>query len=576
MDSAPLILKIIMQIKLTGDQTYIEWKSKKDGMISKLLLNAVIKVVGFDENSKIALVKIKTSKMEESRLLDFKVFSSRTKWIAWLNRISWLGSQENMEFYKMFLNDTGQASPMIILNSFTGRYTKDEIDLLITDLGVFDRENHLYPYNDGFVVFQIKEKWIYVSPCEDFTRRLFGTYKAFLENPIPNSFLDTWYSLFGDRALMTALLGWLLSVFFMPEVLDCRGQNFFPFYFLHGNTEAGKTALLENALKIFGISYGSNYCDTSPFMESWHLSKTSLIPIWRDEYRERGKYVLQKESFARSLYGLVPIEKGTADQSIKTYRPLTTWLLSGEGTPRDQAFIRRCVIFAMDKKNKVAKKAFYEAAEKASIIFPAMLKDLWLKGFDKKIFKQIYVMSLQSANAEAEEKICYATIGALFGLDAGVAALNEANEYWLKSDSKDSIPKDDTVSQFFTDVYHFCVSNGWLQAPMNGKPKMFSFIEVTADEIRINHKPLIEAVTERSNWTNKSSHGRDIANLMVEKYNAERKTVKIHGHVAYALIINIDQATHDDSLQRIISAYEEAEESVKEKEARDTARETRY
>lgn len=562
-----------MEFEVKENQTYLTQTDKKGATVGRVVLNASIEIIGYDALRSRALVEIVTVEGVESRVMDFNVFTGRSQWIKWLNPLSWFGTQGNLELYKQFLMDTRQKNSMIILNEFSGRYVEEGIDVLVAADGVYVKNDGFYLYQNGSIIFHAGGKMVYASPCKDHGRQLFGMYKPSKENleSPEDVFFKTWFSLFGDKVLMNALLGWMLAVFFMPEVLMCRKQRFFPFFFLHGNTEVGKTALLESAIKLFGVIQGANYGEVTPFVEYKHLSSTSLIPIWRDEYRDRGNNNLAKEGLARSLYSLTQVEKGTADQQLLAYKPLTTWLLSGEGSPRDQAYLRRCIRFTMNKKARVTSLIHQESADMADTLFPSMLKYLWLKGFDKKAFNQVYNLQLETPNGEKEEKICYAALGALFGVKVGTVALQEANAYWKEKINDGKFDTDDTVNQFWTDVYHQAVQNGWLQAPANGEPKLFSYIDVIENEVRIRHRPLIEAITERMNWQNKSSHGRNIKNLIIEKYGAGIQTVNLHGCSAHALVIDKWKILEDDSLIDLVAAHAKAVESQEEKERRDAA-----
>ena len=564
------------EIQTLDNFTYLVTKTKKDKEVNKLLLTAIIEIIGTGKNIEAWLVKIFFENKEETRILPADIFSSRSKWITWLGvESSWFGTANDLELYKHFLISNAAAEKIIILDSFSGRYKNGKINLIVADNGIYVHPNSdPMPYDNGKKLLNIDTETIYITQGNTLEAlRPFHKYRP--QNDVdPKDFLELWHNLFGDHVLLNALLGWMLAIFFMPEVIVARGERFFPYFFLQGNTEAGKTALLRVAIKLFGIDYSSNYCETSPFVEFWHLSRVSLIPLWRDEYREKGKWVLQKEAMARSLYAMDQIEKGVSATEIVPYKPLTTWLLSGEGSPRDPAYLRRCIKFILHKNLKVDLVKFKEAETRASTVFPSMLKQLWINGFSEKNFKEIYGEKLITSNYENEEKICYATLAAFFGVEFGQQVLKEANEYW-KLASPENSEKDDTVNQFWTEVYQFGLQSNWFSASAYAKPKLLNYFEILKDEIyekneiRIKHAPLLEIITERLAWKDKSTMGRvAIKNLILEKYNAEEKITRINDTVTRSIIIDRKNIAEGDSLNEIIVAYSEAQESLESRDQR--------
>ena len=556
------------QIKETPHQTYLVWVSKEGKDCEKLLLTSTIRIIGEGSNVKLYLVEVTTKQGLEVRSLPPEVFSSRRAWIEWLKEVSWFGSPDDLELYKAFLFEGAKRKNTIILENFTGRFVKDDIDLLVTMDMLMVKGGENYSFEGDTVHIKGKERQYFITKKSNYEAMcLFNKFQPDIDTITPQEFLSTWYSLFKDQVLLSALLGWLLAVFFMPEVIKARGQRFFPYYFLQGNTEAGKTALLRCAMKLFGIDYISNYCEISPFVEYFHLSRTSLVPIWRDEYRERGKYVMQKESIARSLYTMDQIEKGISSTDTILYRPLTTWLLSGEGKPRDAAYQRRCIQFTLRKDQKIPLTDFLKIEDAANRMFPSMLLSLWKQGFNEEVWKKIYNMELVTPNSPNEEKIAYATLAALFGEEVGIKAVNAANEYWAKSDDETS-SRDDTVNQFWTEIYQYFMDRNYFSIPTNGKPKAAAYFEQKDGEIIIKYAPLIELIVNTPAWKDKTTLDRvSVRNLVLEKYDIKIALKRINEKVAKVLVIPANKVTEADNLQDIVSQLEIMWDEYTEKES---------
>lgn len=145
------------------------------------------------------------------------------------------------------------------------------------------------------------------------------------------------------------VLGWTLANFFMPEILAKYG--IFPFFFLHGKMESGKSTIANWISSFFGLTQKGFSMHTSSVVGITRItSQFSMIPVWLEEYRSGDHEIARKNNFLRGVYDRSTILKGTkVANELKTYTARSTLIISGEETPKDAALNSRCFMFPLHR-----------------------------------------------------------------------------------------------------------------------------------------------------------------------------------------------------------------------------------
>lgn len=246
--------------------------------------------------------------------------------------------------------------------------------------------------------------------------------------------VEMWAKQYGNRVLNMAVLGWFTSLVHQGKVRACLGRDFFPFFAISGLTQTGKTSLINNYFKFWGLEPSpTDYTQTSGFVEIKQLQQFSQVPIWRDEFRENIGYSKGKETILRSIYSNVSIAKGTSNQKLIHYKTRSTLFLSGEDLVLDPAVRRRCIYFLLDSKFKMSADAWDVVVWNSTMYFPQLFYLIATKSFEEKAFRYILDIAkkeIKTPNDVGEEGLCYAALGAVFGVGFGVALVENAKMYW--------------------------------------------------------------------------------------------------------------------------------------------------
>jgi DNA primase len=155
---------------------------------------------------------------------------------------------------------------------------------------------------------------------------------------VKNRFADT---IGEDQAAV--LMGWVNSVVFMEEIFAIC--NSFPFLFVTGQFQSGKSTIAEWVMHFFGIeNSGKAISQTTPVAIQRLLSYHSSLPVFLDEYRNT-KEVTYKNGFLRNAYNRQSSGKGTKGSSytVRDAKVRGTLVIAGEETPKDGAVWSRCV-----------------------------------------------------------------------------------------------------------------------------------------------------------------------------------------------------------------------------------------
>lgn len=158
------------------------------------------------------------------------------------------------------------------------------------------------------------------------------------------------------------ILGWTLGCFFMPEILATPHLQKYPFLFLYGKAQGGKSTLAGWISAFFGFEVKGYSFNSSVAGMNRAFSQMSMIPMWLEEYRNSNKDIAKINSYLRNIYDRTVTLKATKNpDEIKIYQPRSTLILSGEEYPKDAALISRCVMYHVSRRhNKSDHQASFE------------------------------------------------------------------------------------------------------------------------------------------------------------------------------------------------------------------------
>lgn len=187
---------------------------------------------------------------------------------------------------------------------------------------------------------------------EDMTPPTLSTSESVLDIQLIHSHLRS----VQDPNYSKLILGWALGNFFMPEIL--AEWKVYPFLFLYGKLASGKSTLANWVSSFFGFALkGIPFTGSTVVGMSRAVANYSMIPVWLEEFRNNDVKNINKTSMLRSIYDKSTVVKGTiVEDEIKTYKPRSTLIISGEEPPRDAALNSRCVLIPMYNNDQASNK----------------------------------------------------------------------------------------------------------------------------------------------------------------------------------------------------------------------------
>ncbi len=149
------------------------------------------------------------------------------------------------------------------------------------------------------------------------------------------------------------MLGWITAVAFMEEIFSHFRS--FPFFFVTGKWQSGKSTVAEWMTNFFGIEEaGKSISQTTAVAIQRSLSYYSALPVYLDEYRNT-KDIAYKNGFLRNVYNRQGAGKGVKDSShgLRDAKVRGTLLLAGEETPKDGAILSRCIVVFVSRAKRL-------------------------------------------------------------------------------------------------------------------------------------------------------------------------------------------------------------------------------
>ena len=176
-------------------------------------------------------------------------------------------------------------------------------------------------------------------------------------------------------------LAFVISTLFSNEVF--KVTQAFPFLMLHGEREAGKSAMTDILAAIAGFpkeQSAQNIVDTTNVALGRIMNYYSSLPVRFDEFRNDDQKTQVKTSVLRSFYNRQGTSKGLRESfGIREVNVRACFILTGEEPPDDPALFSRVIpLHIRGLKNAVTSnsmKWLYENINKLSYITYYILKD---------------------------------------------------------------------------------------------------------------------------------------------------------------------------------------------------------
>lgn len=150
----------------------------------------------------------------------------------------------------------------------------------------------------------------------------------------------------------SVVMGWVAACAYMEEIFQTYRS--FPFLFVTGRWQSGKSTIAEWVTNFFGIEEaGKSISQTTSVAIQRSLAYYSSLPVYLDEYRNT-KDVAYKNGFLRNVYNRQGAGKGVKDSSygLRDARVRGTLIIAGEETPKDGAVLSRCIIVFVAKAKR--------------------------------------------------------------------------------------------------------------------------------------------------------------------------------------------------------------------------------
>lgn len=515
----------------------------------------------------------------------------------------WQGDADDTEaLAKIVFQDVRKLDHhnLVVVRDYVGRYTNDQIEFWLFEKHIIITKRLGEPtYQVAQIppqrVLLIDDLYIVIEQ-ENINKALVPKYQSQTLTADPKTtnvydldqFLADWLSQVKNQTLLYSLLGWFISTLYLERVNELRRSSFFPFFVITAATESGKTSLLANCIKIFGLNYiGENFAaSVTRFVETVEFARVSHLPIWRDEYKNE-KYALEKEGWLRSVYTRSSSSRGSQDQTVKQYPTNATLLLSGEDITEDPALARRMIKMRLKKDEKTDKQSYQDitriASQKFPLVFPLLLK----QGFNSEVFSEIFNApenALPNDTDQQDELMCYASLGAIFGASVARSAIEASREYYATTATDITNTKQVTVDEFFSAIHSFFLEKGWLDSQFNNKPKALDYFyfpqtittnylsDGTVDPCGPTKKVYIKFPSLHSIVTKNRAIGeykwskRAIGQLITEAYGAKTEPRRYDNRNERVMIVeNYDHYT--DNFSDLVTNLEQIHKEWKEKTA---------
>lgn len=273
------------------------------------------------------------------------------------------------------------------------------------------------------------------------------------EGPSPEEIRDKLADTIGkDEACV--IMGWSVAVAFMEELHTY--YNSFPFLFVTGRWQSGKSTIASWVMKFFGVEQeGLALSQTTPVAIQRLLSYYSSLPVFLDEFRNT-KDITMKNGFLRNAYNRQWAGKGVkSDFGLREAKVRGTLVIAGEETPKDGALLTRCIPIFVSRQKRTADHYKWFVANRlkmSSFFFNILLKKAALM----KTFVETFGEWKEAFSKEGRDDrvaINYATVVAGYATLYGHSDLDFAT--WLMKETADmqiEFREEQAVSVFLEDL----------------------------------------------------------------------------------------------------------------------------
>lgn len=504
--------------------------------------------------------------------------SSINKFREYIRPYTFNGNSDDLELMVELMTELIRSDNdeiLLPIKDYVGLYNHPKITFWIFDSLLFlthiDQERLatairiVLPPN-GILHFEDLKVWVSIDQS-NINKALIPVYKEpDVQYKLIDHFLPDWLSQVKNKTLLYALLGWGIASLYLEHVNKLRQSRFFPFFVITAATEAGKTSLLANCIKVFGFEYiGENFASSvTLFVEVVESARVSHLPIWRDEYKNE-KHALMKEGWLRSMYTRSSASRGSKDQKIKEYPTNATLLLSGEDITEDPALYRRMVKMRLRGTDKISKENFRAITKKANTHFGTALPMILSQPFNDDIFLRIFNNDDNMITGDTDlkdELMCYATLGAIFGEEVGLEAIREAKEYHKLTQDDAMNEKQVTVDDFFLAIDSLFIEKNSFESLYNQRPKAldyFYFPPLKPGTVYIKFIALYTLIMKYKSSSDYKWSKKALAQLIIEAYEGKMEARRFNEESCRVMIIN-DYTKYADTfgdLMTKISAIQE-------------------
>lgn len=250
------------------------------------------------------------------------------------------------------------------------------------------------------------------------------------------------------------VIGWAVSVAFMEDVFAAYSS--FPFLFVTGRWQSGKSTIASWITKLFGIEQeGMSISQTTPVAIQRSLGYYSSLPVFLDEFRNT-KDVTMKNGFLRNAYNRQSAGKGVRESfGLREAKVRGTLIIAGEETPKDGALLTRCIAIFVSRARRTAdhyKWFTMNRVKLSSFFYQILIKKAELKpAFDKAF--QDWKEAFSKEGRDDRLAINYATVVAGYACLFGTEDLSFAS--WLMKETEalqTEFREEQAVSVFMDDL----------------------------------------------------------------------------------------------------------------------------
>lgn len=526
-------------------------KVKNGTTTEEVLVNTVINFLAVDEKQEKFLLGIGEAEKMELKIFTLKDLGNKGDFSKLIRPWSFFGTAADYEYLLNFWRVQNIKKKLIYLNDFVGRHKDELVDFWVLDkeVVIIDAKEPIESFSEVTEVINLKKinyegttnfvvggNWYWVESAgvvKELRPMVIKNVEIGKENVLNvKEYLNLWGRQYKNTTLNYCILGWFIGLMYMDEVTEMRGDSFYPLFALNGLTQTGKTSLIANYLKFWGLeAKPTDYTQVSNFVEIKQLGNVHSMPVWRDEYREGVGNTKAKETIIRSLYNRASLSKGTANQQMINYSVKSSLLLSGEDGIQDPATRRRVVFFSLMEEHKVDVKEWEIVMIESDRYFWHIFFVVLKAGFNKGWFTEVYEYAmdkLQTVNDKKEEGLCYASLGAVFGTAFGKAVVDDAVKYWqMMSKFDGGIQRADILEQFWEIADTYFDRNGFYDSrEMLGVYQKAKILDIfwynKNGKVFVKPNMLINYVWKDAGFGTKSTLSpKSIENVLIVKYKGE-------------------------------------------------------